>query len=363
MSSSASASAAPRIGRVVVAMSGGVDSSVTALLLQARGLEVVGVTLHLWDADGAQKVGRCCAPEDRDDARRVCDHLGLPHYVVDERALFRERVVDPFVAAYAAGTTPAPCVQCNQHVKLTRLVALADAFGATHVATGHYARIAYDTAGAPRLLRGRDPEKDQSYFLFGATSALLSRLLFPLGEMTKDETRAAGRAQSLPTSDKPDSQELCFVPDGDVGSFVERAGASAAQGSIVDESGAVLGAHAGVHRFTVGQRRGLGLAGGAPPRYVLRIVNDTGDVVVGPDSALAATTLRARDVAWTLARPDAPFDGEVRVRHRHTPAAARITPTDDGFEAEFVEAQRAVTPGQAAVVYRGEEVVAGGFII
>jgi tRNA-specific 2-thiouridylase len=343
-------------------MSGGVDSSVAAALLQARGVEVVGVTLHLWDASGAEMVGRCCAPEDREDARRVCDYLGVPHYVVDERALFRERVVSPFVAAYAAGTTPAPCVHCNQHVKLGRLTALADAFGATHVATGHYARIDYDTAGAPHLLRGRDAEKDQSYFLFGAEPAVLSRLLFPLGELTKDETRAAGRALGVPTSDKPDSQELCFVPDGNVGRFVEREAGAMAPGCIVDESGRDLGPHGGVHLFTVGQRRGLGLAGGAPPRYVLRIDSDTGAVVVGPDSALAATTLRARDVAWTAARPDAPFDGEVRVRHRHVPAPAVITPTSDGFDVRFLEPQRAVTPGQAAVVYRGEEVVAGGFI-
>lgn len=343
-------------------MSGGADSSVAAAMLQARGVEVVGVTLHLWDAEGAQKVGRCCAPEDREDARRVCDHLGIPHYVVDERALFRERVVEPFVASYAAGTTPAPCVQCNQHVKLTRLVALADAFGATHVATGHYARIAYDAAGVPRLLRGRDAEKDQSYFLFGASSEVLSRLLFPLGELTKDETRATGRALSVPNADKPDSQELCFVPDGNIGAFIEQARGATPPGRIVDETGSVLGAHAGIHNFTVGQRRGLGLAGGAPPRYVLRIVSDTGDVVVGPDSALGAAALRARDVAWTGTRPDSPFEGEVRVRHRHEPARAVITPTADGFEAAFLEPQRAVTPGQAAVVYRGEEVVAGGFI-
>lgn len=343
-------------------MSGGADSSVAAAMLQQQGVEVVGVTLHLWDAEGAQKVGRCCAPEDREDARRVCEHLGIAHYVVDERALFRERVVDPFVAAYAAGTTPAPCVQCNQHVKLTRLVALADAFGATHVATGHYARITYDTNGSPRLLRARDAEKDQSYFLFGAGPEVLGRLLFPLGELTKDQTRATGRALAVPTADKPDSQELCFVPDGNIGAFVAGATTAPSAGRIVDETGKTLGAHAGVHHFTVGQRRGLGLAGGAPPRYVLRIVSDTGDVVVGPDSALGAAVLRARDVAWTGARPDAPFEAEVRVRHRHTPARALITPTAEGFHASFSKPQRAVTPGQAAVVYRGEEVVAGGFI-
>jgi tRNA-specific 2-thiouridylase len=353
----------PAVGRVVVAMSGGVDSSVAAALLHAQGLEVVGATLHLWDAEGASKVGRCCAPEDRDDARRVCDHLGIPHYVVDERELFRARVVDPFVAAYASGTTPAPCVACNQHVKLTRLVALADAFGATHVATGHYARIDYDSSGRPRLLRGRDGDKDQSYFLYGAPPSVLSRLLFPLGALTKDETRAEGRRLGVPNADKPDSQELCFVPDGDVGHFVEAQGAAPRTGRIIDESGAEVGRHTGIHRFTVGQRRGLGLAGGAPARYVLRIVKDTGDVVVGADDALAASTFRARDVAWTVEAPAAPFEALVRVRHRHTPAPARVTPTEAGFEACFHAPQRALTPGQAAVIYRGEEVVGGGTIV
>jgi tRNA-specific 2-thiouridylase len=353
----------PHVGRIVVAMSGGVDSSVAAALLHAQGLDVVGVTLHLWDASGASKVGRCCAPEDRDDARRVCDHLGIPHYVVDERALFRERVVDPFVAAYAEGTTPAPCVACNQHVKLTRLVALADAFGATHVATGHYARIEYDSSARPRLLRGRDAEKDQSYFLYGAPTSVLARLMFPLGALTKDQTRAEGRRLGVPNANKPDSQELCFVPDGDVGSFVETQGGSPRTGRIIDESGAEIGRHAGVHRFTVGQRRGLGLAGGAPARYVLRIVRDTGDVVVGADDALGARTFRARDVAWTVEAPTSPFEGLVRVRHRHLPAAARITPVEGGFEASFDVPQRALTPGQAAVIYRGEEVVGGGTIV
>jgi len=355
--------------RVLVAMSGGVDSSVAAALLHEAGYDVVGVTLHLWDAEGEQKVGRCCAPEDRDDARRVCDWLGLPHYVLDERAAFRSDVVDPFLGAYLAGETPIPCVACNQSVKLGRLEELADTLGARTIATGHYARIAIDPAGGDearaRLLRGRDRAKDQSYFLFGVRQALLARMRFPLGELTKAEARAEGRRLGVPNADKPDSQALCFVPDGDVGGFVERERPGiGAPGRIVDDTGRVLGEHEGVHRFTVGQRRGLGLGGGAT-RYVLRIVADTGDVVVGDEPSLMSRRLRARGASWIDrggGAPSASFDASVRVRYRHEPAPARVTPIEGGFEAEFTEPQRAIARGQAAVVYAGDEVVGGGFI-
>lgn len=342
-------------------MSGGADSSIAAAILHAAGVDVVGVTMHLIDAEGNQKIGRCCSPEDRDDARRVCDALGIPHYVVDEREAFLKHVIDPFVDAYVNGSTPAPCVKCNQHVKLNKLVALADAFGATHVATGHYARLAEGAHGRPRLLRGLDEEKDQSYFLFGAPAHVLSRMLFPLGELQKDQAREIGRSLAVHNADKPDSQELCFVPDGNVGGFIERQGAATRPGRMIDEAGNVLGDHPGIHHFTVGQRKGLGLSGG-PPRYVLRILKDSADVVVGDAAGLASSLLKANDVSWTVPRPTESFEGEVRIRHRHTPAPARITPTQDGFHAEFREAQRAITPGQAAVVYRGDEVIAGGFI-
>jgi len=347
--------------RVLVAMSGGVDSSVAAALLHELGHELVGVTLHLWDADGEQQVGRCCAPEDRDDARRTCEHLGIPHYVLDEREAFRKHVVDPFVTEYQAGRTPIPCVSCNRTVKLTYLTEVARRFDATHIATGHYARLARAGDGHLRLLRGRDQDKDQSYFLFGLPQSTLERLVFPLGDLTKPEVREAGRRLGVPNADKPESMELCFVPDGRVGDFINRQGSPTATGQIVDASGAVLGAHDGVANFTRGQRRGLGLGGGGA-RYVLRIVPDTAEVVVGDEAELYDARLMATDAHWIAGKPAATFQGEVRIRYRHRGARADIIPSGTGFEVQFDEPQRAITPGQAAVVYRGDEVIGGGFI-
>jgi tRNA-specific 2-thiouridylase len=349
------------VKRVLVAMSGGVDSSVAAALLREAGHDLVGVTLHLWDAQGDQQVGRCCAPEDRDDARKTCAHLEIPHYVLDEREAFRKHVVAPFVADYRAGRTPIPCVSCNRTVKLTYLTEVARRFGATHVATGHYARLVRAAEGHLRLLRGRDENKDQSYFLFGLPQSTLERLLFPLGELTKTQAREAGRRLGVPNADKPESQELCFVPNGRIQDFVERHGGPTPAGRIVDSEGSVLGAHQGVTGFTRGQRRGLGLGGGGA-RYVLRIMPDTAEVVVGDESQLYDGHLRATAAHWIAGRPARPFRGEVRIRYRHRAAWADIIPTGDGFEARFEEPQRAITPGQAAVVYRDDEVVGGGFI-
>ena len=349
------------VRRVLVAMSGGVDSSVAAALLRDAGHDLVGVTLHLWDAEGDQQVGRCCAPEDRDDARRTCRHLGIPHYVLDEREAFQRHVVEPFVADYQAGRTPIPCVSCNRTVKLTYLAEVARRFGATHIATGHYARLERAPQGHLRLLRGRDEDKDQSYFLFGLPQSTLERLLFPLGELTKSEAREAGRRLGVPNADKPESQELCFVPDGRINEFVKRHGDPAPEGRIVDSEGALLGTHDGVAGFTRGQRRGLGLGGGGA-RYVLRIVPESAEVVVGDASELYAGDLRATNAHWIAGRPARPFQGEVRIRYRHRGARADIVPHADGFDVRFAEPQRAITPGQAAVVYRGDEVVGGGFI-
>jgi tRNA-specific 2-thiouridylase len=349
--------------RVVVAMSGGVDSAVAAARCVAAGYDVVGVSLRL-ARDGA---GSCCSLDDFQDAAAVADRLGIPHYVFDFRDVFEEAVVRPFVAEYAAGRTPNPCARCNQHVKFGPLWARARELGAQRLATGHYARIApHPASGRPTLRTAVDPAKDQTYFLFALDATALARSLFPVGSATKQEVRAEAARLDLPVAEKPESMEVCFVPRGDTAAFVEQAlpAGTARAGVIVDGEGAIVGRHAGVHRFTVGQRRGLGLGGG-PARYVRHLDADTASVVVCEADHLHSAGLLADGMHWTAGTPppaDVPL--AVRIRHRHAPIACRLTRADGGRAVlAFDRPGPAVTPGQAAVVYDGEYVLGGGWIV
>jgi tRNA-uridine 2-sulfurtransferase len=367
-----------RDGITVVAMSGGVDSSTVAALLHNRGDAVVGLTMQLWDQrrlPGLRPVGaprqRCCSLEDAHDARRVAQHLGIPHYVVNYEERFEERVVKPFVASYLAGETPVPCAQCNNHVKFDPLLTTARQIGAERLATGHYARIRRnDATGRMMLLRAADDTKDQSYFLYGLTQEQMARTVFPLGEMGKQRVREMAREASLPVAEKPDSQEICFVSAGHYVQFIEsylaERGESAPEdhGEVVTTSGEVIGRHQGLHRFTVGQRKGLGFAAGRA-MYVVALERETKRVVVGEDAELRRATCVVRDVNWvSIAAPREPVRGAVKIRHRHEPAAATIEAIDaTTARVRFDEAQRAITPGQAAVFYDGDVVLGGGTIV
>lgn len=355
--------------RVLVAMSGGVDSSVAAARLHDTGWDVVGVTLHLWDypedprATGGH--GRCCAPEDQYDARRVADAVGFPHFTFDRRDLFARTVVEPFVDAYLAGETPSPCTACNRGVKLAELFALADRLGAAHVATGHYARIVRDGGGAPRLAMGADRSKDQSYFLYASPRRWLERLVFPLGESSKSEVRAEAAARALPGASKGESQELCFVGGG-AHAYTEfvatRAAGRVRPGLVVDDSGRPVGEHDGVHRFTVGQRKGLGVALGKPA-FVTRIDGASGTVHLGDDEALHDREATLADVV--LADGVAlPLRARVRVRYRHDGEQATVdSGTAHGARVIFDAPVRAITPGQIAVLYDDDRVLGGGRIV
>jgi tRNA-specific 2-thiouridylase len=357
--------------RIVVAMSGGVDSSVAAALLADEGHDVVGLSMQLYDqANGERTFGSCCSIDDLHDARRVAAAINIPHYILNLERQFEHHVIANFVSEYTTGRTPLPCAHCNSDLKFATLADRAKGFGAEAVATGHYARVEWDAARDRYLLRRAvDPSKDQAYFLFSLTQEQLARARFPVGDRAKEAVREYARRRGLPVADKPDSQEICFIPDNDYKSFVAREAPEAArEGAIVDESGAVVGTHEGVHRFTVGQRKGLGLASSpahasGSPLYVLALNPAERQVVVGPRASLERTTLTASGVNWILERPDGSLRVHAQIRHRHDAAPASVRSTGDGrAEVVFDAPQLAVAPGQAVVFYEGDLVVGGGWI-
>src|SRR5580658_8785275 len=380
--------AMPNQDTIAVAMSGGVDSSTVAAILAQEdgphsGHPVVGLTLQLWDQTrlagkhgipDAPKAGRCCSLDDVYDARRVAEHLGIPYYVVNQEERFERDVVRPFVDEYLHGRTPTPCSLCNNHIKFDQLLQTARSIGADRIATGHYAINEFDPerdSGRGRwiLKRPTDRAKDQTYFLFGLTQAQLARTLFPLGHLTKPEVREVARRRGLALAEKPDSQEICFIPGGDYKQFItaylEEQGEQMPEtaGELVASDGEIIGRHEGIFNFTVGQRKGLGVASPSP-LYVLNIDPASHRVTVGADAELATRTLRARQLNWiSVAELTGPMRVQVKIRHRHEPAWATLEPAGPGeVIATFDEPQRAVTPGQSAVFYDGDEVVGGGWI-
>ena len=364
---------------IAVAMSGGVDSSTVAAMLQAEGYNLIGLTLQLWNQrrlagrEGMpeQVQGRCCSIDDVYDARRVAEDIGIPYYLVNQQDRFEEAVVKPFVSEYLAGRTPIPCSLCNNHLKFDQLLLTARQIGADLIATGHYARNEYDPARDRWILkRPADTSKDQTYFLFGLTQDQLAHTLFPLGNYTKPQVREIARDHKLALAAKPDSQEICFVPGGDykkfIDAYLDEQGEALPDtaGELVTASGAVKGEHSGIHNFTVGQRKGLGLAS-ADPLYVLQIDPHSHRVTVGPEEDLLTTRLVARQLNWiTVERLREPVRASVKIRHRHEPAPATLTTSgEDEVTVMFDDPVRAVTPGQSAVFYQGDEVLGGGWIV
>jgi len=374
----------PQTETIAVAMSGGVDSSAVAALLRSQGHTLVGLTLQLWNQrrlpqlgpaghDGMPEAvqGRCCSIDDVYDARRVADKLGIPYYMVNQQDRFEADVVRPFVSEYLAGRTPIPCTLCNNHLKFDQLLLTARQIGATRIATGHYARNHYDEAlGRWILSRPADRSKDQTYFLFGLTQDQLAHTLFPLGEMRKPDVRVMASDAGLDVATKPDSQEICFIPGGDYQAFLQAyldeqgEPLPDSSGELVAANGEVLGRHTGIHNFTVGQRKGLGLTS-PNPLYVLAIHPDSHQVTVGGESGLMTRELHANRLNWiSIPALTKPIRVLAKVRHRHEPQPATLMPgPGDTAIALFDEPQRAITPGQAAIFYQGDEVVGGGWII
>ncbi len=353
--------------RIVVAMSGGVDSSVTAALLKEQGHEVIGMTMQIWDyssftAKNGETFGTCCSLDDVYDARRVAEGLGIPFYVINFEKQFQQAVIDNFCDEYFAGRTPNPCVLCNQVLKFDLLLRKARELEADFLATGHYARIERHQDGF-WLRKGLDPAKDQSYFLFTLTQEQMGRVLFPLGAMSKDEVRAHAARLNLKVAEKAESQDICFVPDGDYVRFIEEErGAGRMDGDIVHVSGQVLGRHQGTYRYTIGQRRGLGI-GWRAPLFVVGIDPVKKQVIVGEKEHLERDRLIVRDCNWHISKPDGPLPAACRIRYRHHEVPATITPLPEGrAEVRFAQAQKGVTPGQAVVFYDGDQVLGGGWI-
>jgi len=359
------ASAGQRKQRVLVGMSGGVDSSATAALLLEQGFDVVGVTLKLWPQDCVNRAeDKCCGPQAVMDARSVSASLGIPYYLIDESAEFQQRVIRYFADEYRAGRTPNPCVMCNQHLKFGTLLDRARQLGCDRIATGHFARVEHTTEGRVLLRRGRDLRKDQSYFLFSLRQEQLAKVLFPLGEKTKSDTREVARECGLRTADKEESMEICFVPDKDYGRFLEQSKlVERHRGEIVDTTGKLLSHHEGIEFYTIGQRRGLGITS-PKPLYVVELDAVNNRVVVGDDSDLSRTEFSVDTCNWIpWDQPPGPFECTAKIRYNHPGATATVTPRPDGTAAvRMHEPARAVTPGQACVFYQDDLVVGGGWI-